>query len=166
MHSGTVLDRYQFVRRLTCDATARYLPGMEIRRLTPDYAVSPQIAAADIPAIADAGYCMVICNRPDSEVPPGLQAAAIRAAAEAAGLGFVVNPIVHGSMGPEEIARQKAAMAEGPALAYCASGTRCTVIWMLGEAEQTAPDALLAAAREAGYALDPLRPELEARHRG
>ncbi|MDE3029426.1 MAG: TIGR01244 family phosphatase, partial [Paracoccaceae bacterium] len=41
---------------------------MEIRALTPDYAVSPQIEPADVAAIKAAGYTTVICNRPDREI--------------------------------------------------------------------------------------------------
>ncbi|MDO9527336.1 MAG: sulfur transferase domain-containing protein, partial [Gemmobacter sp.] len=37
---------------------------MDIRALTPDYAVSPQISPSDLPAIKAAGYSTVICNRP------------------------------------------------------------------------------------------------------
>ena len=40
---------------------------MEFRKITDDIAVSPQIAAADVKDIADAGYRSIICNRPDGE---------------------------------------------------------------------------------------------------
>src|SRR6056297_454993 len=113
-------------RRLDERARAADKRRMEIRRLTPAYAVSPQIAPEDLPRIAEAGYRTVICNRPDPEVPPELQAASIRAAAEAAGLAFLVNPVTHGGMTPAMVAAQANAIAAGPALAYCASGTRST----------------------------------------
>lgn len=141
---------------------------MDIRQLTPHLAVSPQISPDEIPQIKAAGFTTVICNRPDSEVPPALQSAEMAAAVEAAGLTFVVNPAVHTAMTPELIARQKAAIAEaeGPVLAYCQSGTRSTVIWMLGEAETTAPDTLIETAAQAGYQLAALQPQLEALHKG
>ena len=66
---------------------------MDIRQITPDYAVSPQIEPADIAAIKAAGFRTVICNRPDEEVTAELGAAAMRDAAEAAGLAFVDNPV-------------------------------------------------------------------------
>ena len=50
---------------------------MQIRPVTPTYAVSPQIAPEDMSAIRDAGYVAVICNRPDEENPPEWQAAAM-----------------------------------------------------------------------------------------
>lgn len=139
---------------------------MDIRPMTDLYAVSPQISADDIPALKAAGYVAVICNRPDAEVPPDLQAAAIREAAEAAGLGFTEVPLVPGAMGPDVVARHAEAIAEagGKVLAYCNSGTRSTVAWMLGAAPEVAPETLLQAARDQGYQLDMLLPQLRALH--
>ena len=137
---------------------------MDIRPLTPRYAVSPQIDPEDLPRIAEAGFTTVICNRPDAEVPPSHQAAAIRAAAEAAGLQFEQLEITHQTMTPENVDRQKAMVAasEGPVLAYCASGTRSSVLWALGAAGEMPVDDVLETARRAGYALDNLRPTLDA----
>jgi uncharacterized protein (TIGR01244 family) len=141
---------------------------MDIRPLTDRYAVSPQILPEDMPALRAGGYAAVICNRPDEEVPPELGSAAMREAAEAAGLAFVHIPVVHGALGPDTVDAQRRAIAEagGPVMAYCASGTRSTIVWMLGAAPETAPDALLQAAQSQGYALEMLRPQLEALHRG
>ncbi|MFD1342937.1 TIGR01244 family sulfur transferase [Litorisediminicola beolgyonensis] len=136
---------------------------MDIRQVTPDYAVTPQIAVEDVPAIAQAGFVRVICNRPDAEVPPSHQADAIRAAVEAAGLSFEALPLTHQTMTPENIARHKALAegAEGKVLAYCASGTRSTVIWALGQAGAQPVDEILGTAARAGYDLGGLRPRLE-----
>ena len=54
---------------------------MDIRAITPDYAVSPQIEPGDLGAIKAAGYVTVIDNRPDGEIPPHLHAAVMRRAA-------------------------------------------------------------------------------------
>ncbi|MBS8226388.1 TIGR01244 family sulfur transferase [Vannielia litorea] len=137
---------------------------MDPRQLTPKHSVSPQIAPEEVEAIAAAGFTTIICNRPDGEVPPGLQAAAVQEAAEAAGLAFVVNPVVHSSMTPEVVERQRTAIEEsaGPVLAYCQSGTRCTVLWMLGAAPSTPTDELVATAARAGYDLAALAPRLDA----
>lgn len=136
---------------------------MDARVITPRYSVSPQISAEDLPAIAAAGYKMVICNRPDEEVPPSHQADAIRAAAEAAGLRFEVLPLTHQTMTPENVALQRELYegSEGPVLAYCASGTRCSVVWALGQAGDMSADDILQKTATAGYQLDGLRPALE-----
>ena len=136
---------------------------MDARVITPRYAVSPQISVEDMPAIVDAGFKMVICNRPDAEVPPSHQADAIRAAAEAAGLEFAELPLTHQTMTPENVAKQRALYegSEGPVLAYCASGTRCSVVWSLGMAQDMGADEILNKTSAAGYQLDNLRPMLE-----
>ena len=72
---------------------------MDIRAITPDYAVSPQIEPGDLVAIKAAGYVTVIDNRPDGEIPPHLHTEEMRRAAEALGLVFVANPIVGGEIG-------------------------------------------------------------------
>lgn len=136
---------------------------MDIRPLSPRYAVSPQISVEDLPAIAEAGFTTVICNRPDEEVPPSHHARVMEAAAHDAGLAFKVLPITHASMTPETVAAQQDLIdgSDGPVLAYCASGTRCSVIWALGMAGTMEVEEILAATRQAGYMLDNLRPTLD-----
>ena len=106
---------------------------------------------------------MVICNRPDAEVPPELGSHAMRDAAEALGLSFAALPLVQETLTPENGVRQLETIADatGPVLAYCRSGTRCTVIWALGQAGQMPVDEILQKATAAGYQLDGMRPALE-----
>lgn len=140
---------------------------MEPRTITPTYHVSPQILPEDAQAIKDAGYVRVICNRPDAEVPPALQSSAMQAALEAVGVEFHALPLTHMTMTPDNVARQEAlAQADGPVLAYCASGTRCTVIWALSQAANQPVDDILGTAARAGYDLGGLRPTLEDLARG
>lgn len=131
---------------------------MDIRHITPDFAVSPQIEVADIPAIAEAGFKLIICNRPDSEVSPDLHAEQISAAAEQAGLKFEYVPVDHTSLDADNARRQRALMdaVDGPVLAYCRTGTRCSVIWAYGQAPGGDADDILAATAAAGYVLDHL----------
>jgi len=136
---------------------------MDPRCITPRYFVSPQISAEDLQSLAEAGFKAVICNRPDAEVPPSHQANAIRIAAESAGLRFEELPLTHQTMTAENVARQRelAEICDGPVLAYCASGTRCSVVWALGHAGDMTPDSILSKTAAAGYQLDNLRPALE-----
>ncbi len=136
---------------------------MEIRPITPRYAVSPQITVEDVPAIAEAGFVKVICNRPNTEVPPDQQSDAIGQAVRAAGMEYEVLELTHQTMTPENVALQRdlAESCGGPVLAYCASGTRCSVVWALGQCDRLSTDEILDATGKAGYALDGLRPALE-----
>lgn len=138
---------------------------MEIRHISETYHVSPQIDPEDLAELASAGFTTLICNRPDSEVPPSHGAESIGAAAEAAGLAFHVLPITHQGMTPDAIRRQAEIVADAPGnvLAYCASGTRSTVIWALDQAmaRKQPVDAILETGAQAGYDLAGLRPQLE-----
>ncbi|SHH55327.1 TIGR01244 family sulfur transferase [Cognatishimia maritima] len=136
---------------------------MDIREITPRYSVSPQISVEDIPAIVAAGFTCVICNRPDVEIPPSHHAEVIGIAVKDAGLDFVINPLTHDAMTQDRMSLQRETLesSAGKVLAYCASGTRSTVAWMLGHAADISADDLLDAAARGGYQLDALRPQLE-----
>jgi uncharacterized protein (TIGR01244 family) len=136
---------------------------MDIREITPRYCVSPQIDPVDLAALKAAGFVRVICNRPDAEVPPSHQSDAMAQAAADAGIDFFVLPLTHQTMTPENVAAQMQTVneADGPVLAYCASGTRCSVIWSLGQVGQMPVDDILATTQRAGYDLSGLRPRLE-----
>lgn len=149
---------------------------MDIRPLTDRYAVSPQIDPEDLPAIAAAGFTTLINNRPCAEIPPSHQKDAIAAAAEAVGMEYVVLPIVHSALGPDLAKAQADACrdASGPVLAYCASGTRCTIVWAMAQAmgetmgqavsETGAPDTdvIVNVAAAQGYDLGALHGQLKA----
>ena len=132
---------------------------MDIRQLTPRYFVSPQIDPADMPALSAAGITRILCNRPDAEVPPSHSAGAIEAAAKAVGISFAEQPLTHQSMVPDVITTNRTLgfETEDMVLAYCASGTRSTIAWALGQAGQMAPDEIIAAARSAGYDIENMR---------
>ena len=135
---------------------------MDIRRITDTYAVSPQIAPEDMAALAEAGFTTVIDNRPDAEVPPSHRTAAMQAAAEAAGLTFVAIPVTHQGLNADMVHDQADAIAasDGPVLAYCASGTRSTIVWALSQAGKMPADDIIGAAARAGYDIGGLRPQI------
>lgn len=137
---------------------------MDIRDVTPRYSVAPQLTPEDMAALAEAGFTDVICNRPDSEVPPDIDSTAMRSAAETAGLRFHDNPVVNGALTLTEVHRQGDLLAgtDGRVCAYCRSGTRSIVVWALSRAGLETPDALIAAAAEAGYDISGLRSQIEA----
>ena len=126
---------------------------MDIRPLTDSYAVTPQITPEDVAVIAAHGFTTVICNRPDGENPPDLQAEAVRKAVEAAGMAFVVNPVVGGALTMDNVTAQRAAIdgAKGKVLAYCASGNRSSIVWALANAGRKPTDELIDAGAQYGY---------------
>lgn len=136
---------------------------MDIRPLTPEYAVSPQIDPEDMPAIVAAGYTTVINNRPCEEIPPSHRNDVMKAAAEAAGLTFVTLPVNHMTLNMDTAAAQRDAChaATGPVLAYCASGTRCTIVWALGQAGTLDIGTILQTTAAQGYDLRQFAPQFD-----
>ncbi|SEW20080.1 TIGR01244 family protein [Cognatiyoonia koreensis] len=136
---------------------------MDIRTLTPDYAVSPQIDPEDCAALFEAGFGTIICNRPNAEIPASHHDDVMASAAAAAGLAFLSLPVTHQTMTLEIIAKQAEVVAQSdkPVLAYCASGTRSSIVWALGQAGEMPADEIIAAAAKAGYDLGGLKPQIE-----
>ena len=137
---------------------------MDIRQITDRFFAAPQIDAADFAALADAGFGLVINNRPDAEVGPDLSSDAMRTAAEAAGLKYVENPLTMDSMTAERQALQRDSLAacDGKVLAYCRSGTRSTICWALSQAKDMDVAEIVEAAAQGGYDISGLAPHLEA----
>lgn len=136
---------------------------MEFRKLTDDLSVSGQIAASDIPTIAKQGFRTIICNRPDGESPDQPAYREIENAAAAHGLKMLYLPVQTGGVTDADALAFAAAACEAPkpALAYCRSGTRCAMLWSLGEAPRRPAADILARARAAGYDLAGLLPRIE-----
>ncbi len=106
---------------------------MHPRRLADILSVSPQIAVEDVAAIAGAGFRSIVCNRPDGEDPGQPRFAEIAAAAAAAGLRAVHQPVASGAVTAVDGAMFAAILADlpKPVLAYCRSGARSTTLWSL-----------------------------------
>lgn len=137
----------------------------DIRKLTENLSVAPQLTVADITEAGSLEYKTVLCNRPDAEELDQPVYQEIKTAIEDQGLRAEFQP-VNGSAISDEDVDQFAANIESlpqPVLAYCRTGTRCTVLWALSEAGKRPTDEILAIASAAGYALEPLRPRLEDR---
>jgi uncharacterized protein (TIGR01244 family) len=139
------------------EATLQEDPRMaDIRIVTDDFAVAPQISVADVALAADRGFTLLINNRPDGEEPGQPASAQIEAAARAAGLGYAYIP-VRGGPTLEQVEAVRAAVeaAKGPVLAFCRSGTRSIVTWSVGQARaaERPRDELLRLGARAGYDL-------------
>jgi len=137
---------------------------MDARRVTDEVSVSPQIAVADVAEIAAAGYRAIVCNRPDNEQAAQVPVGDIEAAALAAGLAFVAQPVASGAVtdGDGERFGEIVASLPQPVLAYCRSGTRCTMLWALSQAKARPLDEIVQKAAHAGYDLSALKPRLAA----
>jgi uncharacterized protein (TIGR01244 family) len=130
-------------------------------RLNDRISVNGQIEPADVATAAAEGFVTIINNRPDGETAGQPTGDAIRAAAEAAGLGYVAIPVTPGGFDMGMIDAMAAALATGRALAFCRSGTRSTNLWALATAKGGTPAAdIVATAAGGGYDISGLVPTL------
>jgi sulfide:quinone oxidoreductase len=132
------------------------------KQLTAKLHVAGQITADDVKQAAAEGFTAIINNRPDGEDSGQPPAAEVEAAARAAGLTYVHQPVVGTNITDADVGTFARLIAETPGkiLAHCRTGTRCTMLWMLSQAGTQSADELLATARAAGYDLEPLRARL------
>ncbi|MBL6839943.1 MAG: TIGR01244 family phosphatase [Rhodobacteraceae bacterium] len=119
-----------------------------------NYHVSPQLEPQQIAEIADNGFVKIICNRPDMEVSPFYSSSVMEDLAKENNIEFHLLELTHEMMTPATavIQRELFLNCEGPVLAYCASGTRCSLLWAIGEvAAGIDPKFVLEKTLAAGY---------------
>jgi len=131
---------------------------MDIRRLSDEFSVSPQIAIADLQAIWDLGFRTMICNRPNREDMGQPDVEEVEAAARAIGFEFAHISADSGKAAMPHAIETRRVLADlpKPVFAYCRSGTRCTVIWSLMQLGEMEDHDILAATAAAGYDMSPL----------
>lgn len=126
----------------------------DIRDVTADFSVAPQLEPEDFAEAAALGFAHIINNRSDGESPDQLNSAEAEALAKAAGLTYVHAPFV-GQPTPEAV--RAAAQTKGKTLAYCRSGTRSVTAWAFGQAGSGGnAEQIIGAAANAGYNLGPM----------
>lgn len=131
---------------------------LDIRKLTDEVSVAPQILASDIPQIAALGFRSLICNRPDGEGAdqPGIRE--ITVAANAAGLEVRYLPVAPGPVDDAATAEFGEAVTQlpRPTLGYCRTGMRATTLWALSQAGRRPLTDILQRARLAQFDLSAL----------
>lgn len=132
---------------------------MDIRKITPDFAVAPQLKLRDVEDVAARGFKSILIIRPDGEATDQVSHSRIISEAKLHGLDIQYIPVLSGWIEETDIEqfREAAAQLPGPILAYCASGARSASLWALAQAGYMSPDAIFDAAGAAGYDLMGIR---------
>ena len=128
---------------------------MDIKSLTAELSVSPQVTAADLPAIAAAGFRSIICNRPDGEGSDQPVFEEISRAATDQGLQARYLPAESGKVTDEQGGAFGTMMAElpKPVLAFCRTGMRSTTMWALSQAGAMPLPQIIERSSKAGFDL-------------
>jgi sulfide:quinone oxidoreductase len=137
---------------------------MQIHKLTDQLSVSPQVALDDIAKLSALGFKSVICNRPDKESDDQPAMSAVESAVKAAGLTWQYQPVLSGNITDQDVTDFTQSMSKlpQPVLAFCRTGTRCSILWALSKVNTMSVDDILNTAAEAGYNLSGQQPRLEA----
>jgi len=137
----------------------------DIRKITDDIYVAPQLAPGDIAKLDEYQFRSIVCNRPDGEELSQPVYADIEREADALGIAIEFQPVNAAVISDADVDRFTELVEElpKPLLAYCRSGTRCSVLWALSQAGERDSDDIISMARQAGYSLDALRDRIEVR---
>lgn len=137
--------------------------NMVLFQLSEKLSVTAQIDEEGVHAAAIAGFKLIVCNRPDGEVADQPTAAQVAQMVSSHNLLFMHQPVISGHIGTAEALRfrQILEMTPGPVLAYCRSGTRCSILWALSESGRQDPEAILQSTANAGFNLEILRLRLQ-----
>jgi uncharacterized protein (TIGR01244 family) len=108
--------------------------SLPIKKQSPDFYCTSQIAIADIPAIAAQGFKSVVNNRPDDEGGANQPSSAqLKAEAERHGLQYFYIPVVPGGITQEHavLFQKVMASASKPVLGFCLSGKRASSLYQM-----------------------------------
>src|ERR1700724_1200831 len=131
--------------------------------VTEKLAVAPQPKLSDFQELKRQGFTTIVNNRPDGEDPSQPGSAAEKAAAAAAGLGYVHIPVTSTGITDDDarLLKETIEQAPGPVVAHCRSGARSFYLWVLS-GDSHADAELLAKAAELGVEANAARAWLAA----
>lgn len=135
----------------------------EFVKVTPDFAIGPQVSAGDFEALRAAGFASVLNARPDDEIGSYLSSRDAGELAGSSGLAYAHCPTEnHAVFEPDVIDRFEQALVElpKPVFAHCKTGTRAAILWALVASRHREVEDVIATLRAAGQELDFLEDEL------
>lgn len=139
---------------------------MDIRSIAPNFAVSPQIAPADVGAAVAGGYRIIVSCRPDHEAADQPTSKELSDAAKVQQSTYHAIAISAVELISQSQIQQFRALMKSetqPILGFCRTGTRAAMLWALAVVNDLGVDNVISAANAAGYDLSGYRSMLEER---
>ncbi len=111
--------------------------SLTITKHTDDFATAPQVMVEEMKEVVALGFKTLINNRPDGEAADQPTHEQVKEAAAVFGLHYIFLPVVSSQVGiaAAEFGKLLAA-APKPALAFCRSGTRSTMLYQTAMAQK------------------------------
>jgi len=133
-----------------------------MKKLSDKIYVAGQISPEEMHNFSEAGIGIIINNRPDGESDMQTPGDVIMASAQSQDINYFAIPVA-GGISPEQVQAFRMVLenAGEPVLAYCASGTRSTILWALSQAGTMETEEILKTAADAGYDLSRYVPMIE-----
>ncbi len=147
---------------------ARYAANPKLNPLTDGLFVTSQLKPEDMPALKLQGFKNIVDLRPDGEADDQAPSLAIKQAAEENGLAFHYIPVPHGDIPKDAVDALHRVLADQTAqtVLYCRTGNRAVRTFALVEASRAdgpSADAILRMTRDAGFAADDLKDDINQR---
>jgi len=96
------------------------------------YFVASQLVEEDFVLLKKQGFERIINNRPELESDDQPSGQSLQEAAEALGFEYISNPVDLSKLSEEHVSSQEAALSTvKKTLAFCRTGTRSSVLWVL-----------------------------------
>ena len=132
---------------------------MNLKPLSPEISVTPQIEIAEVADLAARGFRSIIGNRPEGEGPDQPAWSSLVAEAERHGMSARQIPVVPGHIGADDVKRFAEALRDlpTPIAAFCRTGTRSAMLWALANPDGLRVDERIAVAAAQDFDLAPLR---------
>ncbi len=106
---------------------------MNIKKLSDDVSVSPQLSVEDCTEILKMGFKSIICNRPDGECGTQPSFSSINEQAHELGILTYYLPVISGDITEENRQEFEFALSNlpKPIIAYCRTGTRSGILYSM-----------------------------------
>lgn len=126
---------------------------MDLRKISDNFFVAPQITKADLPLLKEQGIQSIICNRPDGEGADQPTFQELAQTAQDLGMEMRYIPVTAGMVQDTDAADFGSALdaLPKPLLAYCRTGTRSATLWSLSQAKVLPLADILSTTKQAGY---------------
>lgn len=123
--------------------------------LNEQLAFAGQLYPDDLKTIAEQGYQVLICHRPDGEEDEQPMIGELTQAAEQQGITVIYSPVINAQFSQGVLnATQKGLQACKKTLLFCRSGRRSCIVWAMLQIQQGEPiDKVLEQTAAVGYNL-------------
>ncbi len=135
---------------------------MEPIKLSEQYYVLPQITESEIVGYIAQGFDVIVNNRPDNESEGQPLSKDLANKAKELGIRYVYNPVDLSKLSQQQLDQQQDAVSSSEkVLAFCRTGTRSSVLWVLNNQTEYAFDELVSSVNSKGFDLSRCLPAME-----